>query len=220
MRAADPFLDLRVFGGNAPLIATYARTLLAQTVAYAYLYGFTQWLEEGRGLSASAAGLILLPMSLVSIGVSALTGRRAEFRGKLLVGAVGQIVACALMLVLDSGSPLWIPVLISMICGLPQGLNSLANQNAVYFQADSARIGASAGLLRTFTYLGAMVSAAATGAFFSDGANTAGLHDLAVFLLVVAGLLLVLVLADRSLRRLGTAPPSMVSATPVKGAAR
>jgi len=220
LRAPDPFLDLRVFGGNAPLIATYARTLLAQTVAYAYLYGFTQWLEEGRGLSASHAGLILLPMSLVSIGVSALTGRRAEFRGKLLVGAVGQIVACGLMLVLDSGSPLWIPVLISMICGLPQGLNSLANQNAVYFQADPARIGAAAGLLRTFTYLGAMVSAAATGAFFSDGANTAGLHDLAVFLLAVAVLLLVLVLADRSLRRLGTAAPSMVSATPVKGTAR
>jgi hypothetical protein len=220
LRAPDPFLDLRVFGGNAPLIATYARTLLAMTIAYAYLYGFTQWLEEGRGLSASHAGLILLPMSLVSIGVSTLTGRHAAFRGKLFVGAIGQLVACALMLVLDSGSPLWIPVLISVICGLPQGLNSLANQNAVYFQADPVRMGAAAGLLRTFTYLGAMVSSAATGAFFSAGANTAGLHDLAVFLLVVAGLLLVLVLADRSLRRLGTASPALVSATPVKGTAR
>jgi MFS family permease len=61
LRVTDPFLDLRVFGGNAPLIATYARTWLAQTIAYAYLYGFTQWLEAGRGLGPSAAGLILLP---------------------------------------------------------------------------------------------------------------------------------------------------------------
>jgi sugar phosphate permease len=196
-----------VFGGNVPLIVTYVRTLLAQTVAYAYLYGFTQWLEAGRGLSASHAGLILLPMSLVSIGVSTITGRRAEFRGKLLVGAVSQVVACALMLLLDSASPLWIPVVISLIFGLPQGLNSLANQNAVYFQADPERMGASAGLLRTFAYLGAMVSAAATGAFFRHGADTAGLHELAVFLIVVAGLLLVVVLADRSLRRLGTPSP-------------
>lgn len=158
-------------------------------------------------------------MSLVSIGVSAPTGRRAHYRVKLLVGALGQVVACALMLVLDSGSPLWILVLISVIFGLPQGLNSLANQNAVYYQADPARMGASAGLLRTFTYLGAMVSSAATGAFFSDGAATARLHDLTVFLLVVAGLLLVLVLTDRSLRRLGAEPSSLVSATPVKGAA-
>jgi MFS family permease len=204
LRYADPFLDVRVFGGNAPLLTTYLRTLLAQTVAYAYLYGFTQWLEAGRGLSAAHAGLILLPMSLVAIGVSTITGRRAEFRGKLLVGAVSQVVACALMLVLDSTSALWIPVLISIICGLPQGLNSLANQNAVYFQADPDRMGASAGLLRTFAYLGAMVSSAATGAFFKRGADTTGLHELAVFLIVVATLLLVVVLADRSLGRIGT----------------
>jgi MFS family permease len=208
LRYPDPFLDVRVFAGNAPLIATYLRSLFAQTVAYAYLYGFTQWLEAGRGLSARNAGLILLPMSLVSIGVATITGRRAEFRGKLLVGAVSQVVACALMLLLTAGSPLWIPVLISVICGLPQGLNSLANQNAVYFQADRERMGASAGLLRTFSYLGAMVSAAATGVFFRHGADTAGLHGLAVFLIVVAGLLLVLVLGDRSLRRLGGAPAS------------
>ena len=203
LRVADPFLDLRVFGGNGPLIRTYLRTLLALTISYAYLYGFTQWLEAGRGLSASHAGLILLPMSLIAIGVSALTGRRAEFRGKLLVGAASQLVACALMLVLDAGSALWIPVVISVVCGLPQGLNSLANQNAVYFQADPARMGASAGLLRTFSYLGAMVSSAATGAFFRHGADTAGLHNLAIFLIVVAVLLLVLVLADRSLGRIG-----------------
>lgn len=62
LRAADPFLDLRVFGGNAPLIATFLRALLAQTEAYAYLSGFTQWLEAGRGLSPAPAGLVLLPM--------------------------------------------------------------------------------------------------------------------------------------------------------------
>ncbi|GAA0552165.1 MFS transporter [Paractinoplanes ferrugineus] len=206
LRLADPFLDLRVFGGNGPLIVTYLRTLLAMTISYAYLYGFTQWLEAGRGLSPSHAGLILLPMSLVAIAVSSITGRRAEFRGKLLVGAVGQLLACALILLLDSTSAIWIPVLISLICGVPQGLNSLANQNAVYFQADPDRMGAAAGLLRTFAYLGAMVSSAATGAFFDHGADTPGLHHLAVFLIVVASLLLLVVLADRSLRRLGTAP--------------
>jgi MFS family permease len=212
LRVTDPFLDLRVFGGNGPLIRTYLRTLLALTISYAYLYGFTQWLEAGRGLSASHAGLILLPMSLIAIGVSALTGRRAEFRGKLIVGAVSQLVACALMLVLDAGSALWIPVVISIVCGLPQGLNSLANQNAVYFQADPARMGASAGLLRTFSYLGAMVSSAATGAFFRHGADTAGLHHLAIFLVVVAVLLLVLVLADRSLGRLGNTDQKEIDA--------
>ena len=57
--------------------------------------------------------------------------------------------------------------------------------------------------VRTFAYLGAMVSSAATGGFFKHSADPAGPHDLAVFLIVVATLLLVVVLADRSLRRLG-----------------
>jgi MFS family permease len=204
LRTAEPFLDLRVFGGNTPLIATYLRALLAQTAAYAYLYGFTQWLEAGRGLSAGHAGLVLLPMSLLAIGVAAVSGRRPGFRGKLLVGTGGQLAVSLLMLLLDRDSPLWLPLLLSAVCSLPQGLNSLANQNAVYLQADPARTGASAGLLRTFTYLGAMVSSAATGIFFAHGADTHGLHELAVFLTVVASLLLVMVLADRSLSGLGT----------------
>ncbi|MBU2662519.1 MFS transporter [Actinoplanes bogorensis] len=203
LRITEPFLDLRVFGGNAPLIATYGRALLAQTAAYAYLYGFTQWLEAGRGLNATHAGLLLLPMSLLAIGVSTVSGRRPGFRAKLLVGATAQLVVSVLMLVLNAGSPVWLLVLISAVCSLPQGLNSLANQNALYYQADPARIGASAGLLRTFSYLGAMVSSAATGVFFAHGADTAGLHSLAGFLIVVAALLIIMVAADRSLSGLG-----------------
>ncbi|MEV4344568.1 MFS transporter [Actinoplanes sp. NPDC049596] len=204
LRAPDPFLDLRVFGGNTPLIATYVRALLAQTASYAILYGFTQWLEAGRGLSASHAGLVLLPMSLFAIVISTLTGRRKAYKGKLIVGGLGQLVVSVLMLTLNSGSPLWLPVLLTLICGLPQGLNNLANQNALYYQADPVRIGAASGLLRTFSYLGAMVSSAATGIYFKHGADTAGLHGLAVFLIVVAVLMVILVLADRSLSRVGS----------------
>ncbi|MEV6847705.1 MFS transporter [Actinoplanes sp. NPDC051411] len=206
LRFVDPFIDLRVFGGNGPLILTYVRTLLAQTIAYAVLYGFTQWLEAGRGLSASHAGLVLLPLSLVGIGVSTLTGRRREFRAKLLVGAASQVVGCVLMLLLDAHSPIWLPLLIASVNGLPQGLNSLANQNAVYYQADPARMGASAGLLRTFAYLGAMVASAAYGSFFRQSAGTAGLHHFAVFLIVVAALLLAVILVDPSLSRVGREP--------------
>jgi predicted MFS family arabinose efflux permease len=206
LKVDDPFIDLRVFGGNAPLIATYVRTLLAQTISYAFLYGYTQWLEAGRGLSASVTGLVLLPMFLIAIGVSTLTGRNPRYKGKLLVGAATQIVACAMLLLLGSGSPIWLPVLVTVVLGLPQGLLSLANQNAVYYQADPARMGASAGLLRTFAYLGAMVAAAANGVFFKQRADTGGLHHLSIFMIVVAVLLLALTIADRSLGRIGSTP--------------
>ncbi len=91
------------------------------TVSYTFLYGFTQWMEDSRGLSAAQAGLLLL---------------------------------------LSHPSAIWLLVAVTLVFGIPQGLNSLANQNAVYYQADPARLGSSSGLLRTFTYLGAMIASA------------------------------------------------------------
>ncbi|MGI5227028.1 MFS transporter [Actinoallomurus sp. CA-142502] len=208
LRREEPFIDLRVLGGNLPLLATYARTLLAYVVSYSFLYGYTQWLEQGRGLSSSQAGLMQLPLFLTGILVSTTTGRRKEIRGKLLVGAACQLVACALLTAFGSHSAIWILVAVALVFGVPQGLNSLALQNSVYHQAEPARMGSSAGLLRTFMYLGAIVSAAATGAFFPHRADTAGLHHLAWFMLAVSVLFLAITVADRSLRRIGrTARP-------------
>lgn len=203
LRAADPFIDLRLLGGNLPLLATYGRNLLAMIVVYAFLYGFTQWMEDGRSLRPAEAGLILLPMFLVAIVVSTITGRRKAVRSKLLVGSIAQIVACALLLLVNSDSAIWLLVVITVIVGIPQGLNSLANQNAVYYQAEPALMGSSAGLLRTFTYLGAIVASAASGAAFTRTADSTGMHHLAVFMLVVAVLFLAVTLVDRSLHRLG-----------------
>jgi MFS family permease len=202
-RAAEPFIDLGVFGGNVPLLLTYARTLLAYIVSYSFLYGYTQWLEEGRGLSASRAGLAQLPLFLTGILVSSITGRHKEIRGKLMVAAAGQIAACAMLLLFHPGSAVWLLVAVAIVCGVPQGLNSLSLQNAVYYQADPARIGSSAGLLRTFTYLGAMVSSAASGAFFAHRADTGGLHRMAWFMLAVGVVFLAVTVADRSLGRIG-----------------
>ena len=123
-------------------------------------------------------------------------------RGKLVGGSIAQLVACGLLLALHPTSPVWLLVLVSVIVGVPQGVNSLANQNAVHHQADPETIGSSAGLPRTFTYLGAIVAAAADAAVFTAGADTAGLHQLAVFILAVAALLLAASLADRSLSRI------------------
>jgi MFS family permease len=208
LRTRQPFIDVRVFAGNLPLVTTYARALLCYIVTYAFLYGYTQWMEQGRGLTASQTGLVQLPLFLTAIVVSTLTGRRQAIRAKLLVGAVGQIAASALLLFLHAGSDAWMLVAVVIVLGVPQGLNSLALQNAVYHQADAERIGASAGLLRTSGYLGAIVASAANGAFFAQRADTGGLHHLAWFLVAVSSLFLVVTVADRSLRRLPHPTPT------------
>ncbi|GAA2451896.1 MFS transporter [Streptomyces pulveraceus] len=195
----EPFIDLRVLGGNAPLLATYGRSLVAYIVSYAFLYGFTQWAEEGRGLSASEAGLVQLPMFALAIVVSTLTGRRKGVRGKLVVGAVGQIVACVLLLSLHGNSPVWMLFAVALLFGVPQGLNSLALQNSLYRQADPERMGASSGLLRTSAYMGSMVASAASARAFGQHAGTGGMHELAWVMTGAAVLYLLSTVVDRSL---------------------
>ncbi len=201
LRAATPFIDLRVLGGNTPLLATYGRALVAYVVAYSFLYGFTQWTEEGFGLTPFHAGLAQIPMFLLAIGVSIVSGRSTSVRGKLLLGAVGQIVACLVILMLGGDSPLWMLLLVALIFGVPQGLNNLALQNSVYFQADPERTASSAGLLRTFAYIGSMVASSATAASFGQHADTGGLHRLAWVMLGAGVLYLLLTLFDRTLGR-------------------
>ncbi|MFJ2512797.1 MFS transporter [Streptomyces griseoviridis] len=202
LRVREPFVDLRVLGGNVPLLVTYLRQLLAYTTAYAFLYGFTQWLEQGRGLSPGTAGLVLLPLSASALAVSALTGRREAPRGKLLVGSAVQVAVCAGLLLAGAGTPLWVLLAASAVMGVPQGLIGLATQNALYRQAEPARIASAAGLLRTFSYLGALGASAATAAFFPHRADTPGLHELALFMLAGSALLLAITLPDRSLSTL------------------
>lgn len=202
LRVAEPFVDLRVLGGNAPLLATYGRQLLAFTTSYAFMYGYTQWLEEGRGLSASAAGLVLLPLSASALTVSALTGRREAVRAKLVSGAAVQVLACATLLLIGSAGPVWLLLAVGLVMGVPQGLIGLANQTALYRQADRQRIASAAGLLRTFMYLGALGASAATAGYYPHRADTGGLHGLALFMISGSLLLLVSSLPFRSLARL------------------
>jgi MFS family permease len=206
LRVLEPFIDLRVLGGNRPLMATYVRQVLSFVVAYAFLYGFTQWLEEGRRLSASAAGLLMLPLSVAAMVITAITGRQPRVRGKLVAGSILLLMATIAPQFVDGSTSVWLLAFVGVLAGLPQGLNGLANQSALYHQADPARIGSSAGLLRTCTYLGALIAAAANAHFFQHGATTAGLHELLVFLVCSTSILVLVTITDRSLGRIGSSP--------------
>jgi predicted MFS family arabinose efflux permease len=208
----DAFIDLRVLGGNRPLLTTYARQTVNYTASYCLLYGYVQWLEDGRGLDATQAGLLLLPVFVTGLVTTLITGRYAEVWVKLVVGGIGIVVANGLVLAaVGTHSALWLLVVVGAIAGVTQGLVGLANQNALYHQAEPSRMGASAGLLRTFMYAGALIAAAAVAATLRQDATTAGLHELSVFMLGCGVVLLLLTLPDRSVRRIGRAPSTTTS---------
>lgn len=200
LHTPDPFIDVRLLRSTPALSLTYLRALLSGIFGYSFLYGFTQWLEGGATFSATQAGLLLLPMSLLALIVTTLTGRTPQIRGKMLVGAAAQLVAAILMLTATPSSPIWLIALVTMAAGIPQGLLNLANQNALFAVAPPDRTASSAGLLRTFLYLGAIVSSATNGALLGPDASTSGMHDIGRMLMGVAIAFALLTVLDRSLR--------------------
>jgi hypothetical protein len=121
----------------------------------------------------------------------------------LLVGTGGLLIGSAALLVVHASLPIVALAAIAAIVGIPNGLNIVANQNALYAQAPAEQTGSASGLFRTSQYVGAIASASIIAITFGSRATDRALHDLAAILVPVAAVLLVGTLADRRLRPRG-----------------
>lgn len=197
LKSKKPFIDLRVLGHNGALNNTYVRSLLTAVISYSVLYGYVQWLEEGRGLTAAHAGLMMIPQFLVGIFMAQLTGTRLSIKFKLYLGTICALITMIGFQFIQADTPLWILILLAAIFGVPQGLLNLANQNALYHQAPKSMIGMSAGLLRTAMYIGAIVSSTLISTLFKGDHITNGIHELGLFCMLIGLVIIILTFVSR-----------------------
>jgi predicted MFS family arabinose efflux permease len=211
LRAAHPFIDMRLLARNGPLTRTYLRYALVALCVYVVLYGVTQWLEAGRGMSALGTGLLLLPMSVISGIVIAPISRRNLVRGPVIVAAFASLVGSAGVLFLTSDTNIvWI-VLITLLFGVALGTAASGNQLALYTQAPADQLGVASGLFRTFGYVGSIASSAITGIVFHAGVSDGGVHLIALIMIGVSIVAVALSVLDRQLRS-----PGRTDSTPEK----
>lgn len=214
LRAATPFLDLRLLASNLALSRTYLRNGLTLLGVYAVMYGVTQWLEAGHGYSAEQAGLLILPMSAVGVLVSAPVSRRNLVRGPLVASAVSALAASIGLLFLDDGSPAVAVVAVTLVFGITVGTTAVGNQTALYRQAPAAQVGTASGLFRSFGYIGSIASSTITGVVFKHRVDDGGLHTIALILVGTTALVLLMTLADRALRSRPAPAASGTAAVP------
>jgi MFS family permease len=200
LRRDDPFLDLRMLAANRAILRTYLRQALSFMAIYAIMFGYVQWLETTRQLSEEAAGLMLLPMSGTAVCAAAFSGRGSGIRARLVTVAVALVGGSALLLLVHDGT--WTGALLALaaLFGLAQGLTSVANQTTLYREAPAGQMGTASGLFRTAQYLGAIVASTLIALCYGPHADSAGLHRLAIALIVISVLLLAVTVADRGLR--------------------
>jgi MFS family permease len=210
MRAANPFLDVRLLASNGVLTRTYLRNGLTLLGVYVILYGLTQWIEVARGLSAYEAGLALIPMGACSAISARMVSHHVRLRLSLTASALLLIIGAAGTLLLNSHSPLIVIIIVTGVFGLASGSSTVTNQAALYRAAPPQAVGTASGLLRTFGYVGSIASATITGLVFRTHVDDAGLHKTSLVLIAAGIVVLLLTALDRGLGR----PPAPMPAQP------
>ncbi|MEV1024284.1 MFS transporter [Streptomyces sp. NPDC050264] len=203
LRCRTPFIDVRMLAGNGPLARTYLRHGLSYLLIYCVMYGFTQWLEEGRGYSSGYTGLLMLPMSVAALVCSLLGARTKGIRAPLTVACVLLTAGAGLLTVVSGHTPLVVLLVVGACFGIPQGLIGTSNQAAVQEYAPAADIGSAAGLQRTAQYIGAITASSLIALAYGQRADDGGLHLMAGASVVLGVLLVVVTLTDRALHRAG-----------------
>jgi hypothetical protein len=198
LRARTPFLDVRLLASNKALTRTYLRFGLVLLCVYVVLYGLTQWVESVRGLSATEAGLLLLPMTLVGGLVILPVSRRNLVRGPVIAAALACLAGSAGVQLLSGSTWIGWVIVVTVLFGVAMGFAGAGNQTALYNQAPAEHLGTASGLLRTFGYVGSIASSAITGVVFRTSVTDSGVHLIAWIMVGVSVVLVLFSVADRT----------------------
>ncbi len=217
LRRRQPFIDVRMLAHNLPLSITYLRSCLVMLITYCIFYGFAQWLESAIGMSATKAGLLTLPLSVVA-AVSSLTGVHTRSLRAPFVISIGAALAGSICLMfVDSHTPVLLIAAAVMFFGVPLGMFSTATQAAVYIQAPHEEIGMAAGLQRTASYIGSIASASLLAFMYGQRATDYGMHHLAAVIASLSAILFVATLFDRTIPNSEqTGAHAALTATPIE----
>lgn len=200
-RVSNPMVDVRMLAANGPLQRTYIRQFLVGLAVYTGLYGVSQWMEEGAGLSATATGLILIPLSGASIILARLNSSKGWVRWPLILGGIAVILTGVAMAFIGAtdAALIWELIGMSILFGLPNGFSGFPNQATLYVQSPANEIAVASGLSRTASYLGAIFSSSVISLAFGPHIDDAGFHRLAWVVVGIGVLSTLMAVADRKI---------------------
>lgn len=214
LRAGHPFFDVRLLARNLALTRTYLRYAIICLCVYTVLYGVTQWLQAGRGLSALGTGLVLLPMSALGGVIARPVSQRNLLRAPLVIAAIACLAGSAGVLLLRMSTPVAWVVIITLVFGVTLGAGVSANQTALYTQIPADQIGTASGMFRTWGYIGSIASSAIISISFHASVSDHGLHAIALIMVVVSVVVLLVTVGDHHLMALARAEPGRAAGRP------
>jgi EmrB/QacA subfamily drug resistance transporter len=176
-RRDEPLVDLRFFR-STPFASAIAISVAAFAAFGGFLFLNTLYLQAARGYSPLEAGLATVPLALVTVIASPLSGRIVGRRGPrlpLVIAGVALVSACALLTGIDGETPLARLLVAYVVFGLGFGLVNAPITNAAVSGMPRAQAGVAAAIATTSRQVGSTLGVAVAGAIVAAHAGGAGL---------------------------------------------
>ena len=165
-RREDPLVDVRFFR-SVPFSSAIAISVAAFAAFGGFLFLNTLYLQDVRGLSPVEAGLATVPVALMIVVVSPLSGRIVGRRGPrvpLLISGVCTVVACVMLTGIDPGTSLATLIATYTVFGIGFGFVNAPITNTAVSGMPRAQAGVAAAIATTSRQFGQTLGVAVVGA--------------------------------------------------------
>ena len=172
-RREEPLIDLRFFR-SVPFSSAIALSVAAFATFGGFLFLSTLYLQETRGLSPVQAGLATVPMALMTVLVSPVSGRIVGRRGPrvpLAISGVCLVVACAMLTGLEPETSFGALVAAYVIFGIGFGFVNAPITNAAVSGMPRAQAGVASAVATTSRQFGQTLGVAVVGAMAAGAAG-------------------------------------------------
>ena len=166
LASANPVLEVRLFTNRVFATANVAAFLLGAAFLSTVIF-LPLFMVNVLGVTATRAGLSLIPLSIGTVLGSVFAGqiasRLGRYKGLMVFGGVVLLLAMVLLSTMSADVPYWRVTLYMVIAGLGVGpglpLYTLAIQNAI----DPRKVGQATSAAQFFRQIGGAVGAAVMG---------------------------------------------------------
>ncbi len=176
LASASPVLEVRLFADRVFATANVAAFLLGAAFLSTVIF-LPLFMVNVVGVSATRAGLSLIPLSIGTVLGSVFAGqiasRLGRYKGLMVFGGIVLLLAMFLLSTMSADVPYWRVTLYMVIAGLGVGpglpLYTLAIQNAI----DPRKVGQATSAAQFFRQIGGAVGAAVMGTILATTLATA-----------------------------------------------
>ena len=175
-RREDPLVDLRFFR-SIPFSASISLSIAAFGAFGGFLFLNTLYLQEVLHRSPLEAGLATVPVALMIVIVSPVSGRIVGRRGPrlpLVISGTALVVACAMLTGIGPDTSLAWLIASYVVFGLGFGFVNAPITNAAVSGMPRAQAGVAAAIATTSRQFGQAIGVAIVGAIVASRAGAAG----------------------------------------------